>query len=804
MRTLKKALSLVLVLAMVFALAVPGFAANTTKKAADFKDYSKITNNEAVDVMTAIGVINGNTDGTFGPEGNFTRAQAATIIAHMMLGNGADALTKAATSFSDVPATHWASGYIQYCVNKGILNGYGNGKFGPDDTLTATQWALMLLGALGYSAKNEGIGGNGWEIATTSLAIQAGVASADELTGTFNRDMAAKLAFNTLTATMVQYSSGVSVSTGDGTNVTVAASRSNVAHAANSGYKLPAATANDNLMQFCEQYFSKLTLNTAVAADDFGHAATTWSFKGTSVGTYASNAGLVVTYTAATKAATVAANLKGYTFNLKQTAMFVDGKAEGTTEATASAVDTAAEVAALTGNGRVVEVYATDSKIDRIVVTNAVLAQVTKVNTKAETVTYKTVSDTASTEYVSATGYGHVAANDYVMINLQATTINATAGTSSAWTANKVLAVAPATVVTGAITATTSGKDITVDGTKYTQAASYTDTVDVTTVKQDVYLDAYGYVVYSTANTAVGNYMVVTKDAWDTTTDEFGTKIVKVQGVLADGTVGIYTITNAKADATVGLYSYTVSNGKYTLTAAKATSGAANYGHATTVTEIKKTDVRLGTSHYFADDVNFVTVTNAGSANTKATVYTGKQVVTTATRIVYLTTKNVNDNQAGTISTVFVIGGDAATSSKDLVFVNSKDATGKTIINGETKDTYTVYVNGEKKVVPATGAPSDAKAFYTFTVDANGVYTFTKTTSGVVTEKATTAYGNYVTIDSKDYKAADGIVVIDTRTTDEPIESVSAIAATTGTITASAVVDATNSTVSMIFITNVA
>ena len=59
MRTLKKALSLVLVLAMVFALAVPGFAAE--KKASDFTDYSKVTNKEAVDVLTAIGVLNGNT-----------------------------------------------------------------------------------------------------------------------------------------------------------------------------------------------------------------------------------------------------------------------------------------------------------------------------------------------------------------------------------------------------------------------------------------------------------------------------------------------------------------------------------------------------------------------------------------------------------------------------------------------------------------------------------------------------------------------------------------------------------------------
>lgn len=798
MRTLKKALSLVLVLAMVFALAVPGFAADTTKKAADFKDYSKVTNKEAVDVLTAIGVINGNTDGTFGPEGNFTRAQAASIIAHMMLGNGADALTKAATSFSDVPATHWASGYIQYCVNKGILNGYGNGKFGPDDTLTATQWALMLLGALGYNAKNEGIGGNGWEIATTSLAIQAGVASADELTGAFNRDMAAKLAFNTLTATMVQYSSGVSVSTGDGTNVTVAASRSNVAHAANSGYKLPAATANDNLMQFCEQYFSKLTLNTAVAADDFGHAATTWSFKGTSVGTYASNAGLVVTYTAATKAATVAANLKGYTFNLKQTAMFVDGKAEGTTEATASAVDTTAEVAALTGNGRVVEVYATDSKIDRIVVTNAVLAQVTKVNTKAETVTYKTVP--GGTTYTTAVGYGHVAANDYVMINLKADTISATAGTSSVYT-NTVLDVAPATVVTGAITATTNGQNITVGGTKYTQAASYTSNINVTSAEQDVYLDAYGYVVYCTANTAAGNYMAVTKASWETK-DEFGNTVYKVQGVLADGTVATYTVSAAVANT--GLYSYTVSNGKYTLTAAKADDSHANYGHEASATTIEKGAVKIG-NHYFANDVKFVTVTNAGTANTKATVYTGKQIVTASSKIVYLTTKSVEEDQAGTISTVFVIGGDAATTSKDLVFATSTTATGKTVINGTTYDTYTVYVNGEKKVVPATAAPATANKFNTFTVDANGVYTFAETTSGVVTSKTITAYGNYVNIDSKDYSAADGIVVIDTRAdVEEPIESVSAIAATTGTITASAVVDATNSTVSMIFITNVA
>ena len=191
MRTLKKALCLVLVLAMAVSLGVTAFAVD---KASDYTDYSTVTSKEAVDVLTAIGVLSGNTDGSFGPTGNFTRAQAATIIAHMMLGaKTTAALPQVATQFNDVSAAHWASGYINYCVNNGIINGYGDGRFGPEDTLTATQWALMLLNALGYQPKYEGIGGAGWEIKTTTLAVSAGVANAEELTGSFNRDVAAQI-----------------------------------------------------------------------------------------------------------------------------------------------------------------------------------------------------------------------------------------------------------------------------------------------------------------------------------------------------------------------------------------------------------------------------------------------------------------------------------------------------------------------------------------------------------------------------------------------------------------------------------
>ena len=372
MRTLKKALSLVLVLAMVFTLAVPALAVD---KAADFKDYDKVTNKEAVDVLTAIGVLNGNPDGTFGAEGTFTRAQAASIIAHMMLGKGADALNAAATGFSDVPANHWASGYIQYCVGEGILNGYGNGKFGPDDALTATQWALMLLGALGYDAKNEGIGGNGWEVATTKLAIQAGVASAEDLTGAFNRDMAAKLALNALKATLVEYTS-------NGTNITVGDTVINVGGTKATPVTTTVAkeqtiskvtlsnTVNTYTIEFAEKYFPKLVLT--AGSDVFGRDAHTWTNQGSKIGTYAEESTL--TYTTSVTLGTLYTDL-GLTKAVTTEEVYNDGKL-----ATDSLTIGRGLTTRIGGNGVLTQVYKT------VADNGDVFVKITHVNTYVATV----------------------------------------------------------------------------------------------------------------------------------------------------------------------------------------------------------------------------------------------------------------------------------------------------------------------------------------------------------------------------------------------------------------------------------
>ncbi len=47
-------------------------------------------------------------------------------------------------SFDDVPQTHWAYTYIEEMVKQGILTGYGNGKFGPEDTISRAQLATIL------------------------------------------------------------------------------------------------------------------------------------------------------------------------------------------------------------------------------------------------------------------------------------------------------------------------------------------------------------------------------------------------------------------------------------------------------------------------------------------------------------------------------------------------------------------------------------------------------------------------------------------------------------------------------------
>ena len=182
MKTLNRTLSLTLVFALVFSLMSFAFSAETTAttttkapKLSDFTDADKLTYTEAADYLIAAGVVKGETATTLNPKGDFTRAQAAKLIAYAALGQtAADNLKVSVSPFKDVDASNWAAGYIAYCQKQGFVNGYGDGNFGPNDKVTGYQMAKMLLCSLGYGVNSE-FTGSGWELAVAPLALSYGI-----------------------------------------------------------------------------------------------------------------------------------------------------------------------------------------------------------------------------------------------------------------------------------------------------------------------------------------------------------------------------------------------------------------------------------------------------------------------------------------------------------------------------------------------------------------------------------------------------------------------------------------------------
>ena len=199
MKNLKKVLALVLAFACAFTM----FAG------AAFTDQADISQTEAVDMLTALGVIEGFPDGSFAPDATITRAQAAKMIYTIWNGGNADASAFEGKSvFTDVYSGHWAEGYINFCYTNGIINGLSATKFGPDDSVTGTQLAKMLLICMGYQADKSGLEGTGYSQRTNALATQNGlyVDVATSVSQAMPRQYAAQLMYNALKADTVEWS----------------------------------------------------------------------------------------------------------------------------------------------------------------------------------------------------------------------------------------------------------------------------------------------------------------------------------------------------------------------------------------------------------------------------------------------------------------------------------------------------------------------------------------------------------------------------------------------------------------------
>ena len=665
---MKKLLALVLALVMSMSLVTISNAA--------FKDADTIDNKEAVDVMNAIGVLVGDEKGNFNAKDNLTRAQAAKIICVMLLGKDASDALSLKSNFTDVSG--WAESYIAYCASQGIVAGVGDGKFDPNGKLTGYQFAKMLLVALGYDAELESMIGSDWQVNIAKLSISAGLTDGLNiaLSKVITRDEAAKMAFNTLKATMVAYTNGTKVETGDGTKVTVNATRYYVEKTGGDGYKQNGG--NDNYMQFCEQYFSKLKLNTQ-GRTDLNRPANEWVYQNKTIGAYAKSA--AVTYTAnkdndgGKKA--VKSDLKNYYFG----GTAAGSKVTSTGNVTAADIDSTDDVAALTGNGRVVEIFVTDNIITDIVANDSTLAEIKKV-TKDE-VTFKTANVNAVKDDDDLYGFfSKLEKGDKVVVVKDSS--------------DNVIEAYEPTKVTGKFTKI-KGDDFTVGGEKYQAAKdvnakatlkaanldnTYTLTLDkygyiLAVGDEDVAENTYAFVQDTSANVNKGNYDYAVKLLFTDGTTKWVDVSEVNDKVVADGDVASKDL----ADLKNNYVSYTEKDGKYDITSQTTAkkSGAITKGQSTIFSNVQASNKTI-----------FIV-----KKNSNYTVYTGiKNVpsmnVATDKAFVYMD---------GSVAKIVYITDSSTTSNEDQVFIYSTDIKGTEKDGSTVVNYYKAIVNGEDTTI---------------------------------------------------------------------------------------------------------
>ena len=191
---------------------------------AAFTDSADIKATEAVNMLSALGVINGYTDGSFKPNDTVTRAEMAKMIYVLRTGSDkATAYENATTKFTDVKG-HWAAPYIKYCEAMGIIAGKSATKFAPDVTVTGEETAKMLLVTIGYDATKAGLVGTAWAQKSTALATENGLLEdVDASLGlALPRQWAAQMIYNAVDADTVSYNAdGQVVKTEKTENATV-------------------------------------------------------------------------------------------------------------------------------------------------------------------------------------------------------------------------------------------------------------------------------------------------------------------------------------------------------------------------------------------------------------------------------------------------------------------------------------------------------------------------------------------------------------------------------------------------------
>lgn len=126
------------------------------------------------------GLMNGTGGGRFDPKAAMTRAMFAAVLYRM----AGSPRTTGRAPFSDAAEGMWYTDAVSWAAEQGFIVGYGDGRFGPEDTVTREQMVTILWRCFGKPAGQRGLGGfkdadsvSGWAGDAFCWAVDAGVVS---------------------------------------------------------------------------------------------------------------------------------------------------------------------------------------------------------------------------------------------------------------------------------------------------------------------------------------------------------------------------------------------------------------------------------------------------------------------------------------------------------------------------------------------------------------------------------------------------------------------------------------------------
>ena len=132
---------------------------------------------EPVQVLNALKIMIGDDTGSFRLDDAISRSEVAKMAVHVMGLEDIAESSKGNKDFYDVPADHWANGYVHVAATHKLIVGDGDGNFRPNDTITYAEAMTIMTRAAGYepAAKEKGGFPNGYMVTGTGAGLAKNV-----------------------------------------------------------------------------------------------------------------------------------------------------------------------------------------------------------------------------------------------------------------------------------------------------------------------------------------------------------------------------------------------------------------------------------------------------------------------------------------------------------------------------------------------------------------------------------------------------------------------------------------------------